>query len=177
MVEGIRARAWHLSQAVRASARTLAQDLDYGTARVVFCSAEPKAVETAEIVAAVAGLPVVIDDRLCEHRRGVVTATIDDESFKKRVEQVLRDPASDSYGEETGEQALSRFTAAITDLSDREAEHDVVVVSHGTVIALFSEQDVEKRIALWSGLRMPDSLMRIAPSLATGVTQPPLADR
>lgn len=158
MVEGVPARAWRLSDAGREAARALARDIDVGTARVVYSSTEPKALETAQIVADLAGLSVVPDERLGEHRRGTVEAIADDLSFRKRVEGVLRDPDSDTFGEETGAQAVRRFTAAMTEIVDEEMGRDVIVVSHGTVIALFTERDVEKRVALWRNLGMPDAI-------------------
>jgi len=158
MVDGVRARDWSLSRAGRESARAFAHGLNLGTATAVYCSAEPKAVETAAFVAAAAGLPVIVDERLDEHRRGVVTTTDDGESFRERVERVLRHPEVHSFGEESGDQARTRFAAAIADISDRDPERVVVVVSHGTVIALFAEQDVEQRVALWTSLKMPDAV-------------------
>jgi len=35
---------------------------------------------------------------------------------------------------------------------EAEGENDVVIVTHGTVLALFAESKVDKRVALWRAL-------------------------
>lgn len=160
IVTGVRACDWVLSDKGRDAAIAFARDFEFGTARCIWTSAEPKAAETARLLAAQQGLDVSVDRDLGEHRRGPVSRDSSAATFTSQVEQLLRDPSRCGLGEETGEAALQRFARAVDKAIDCEGDSDVVIVAHGTVISLFAESDVERRVALWMSLGFPAEVRR-----------------
>ena len=90
-----------------------------------------RARETAKPIAAVFGLPVVIDERLIE--AGNVfegERALEDGAWRApRNWQHLRNPLEPSWGEPYAEVA-ARMIAAVNDIRDRVCGHEAVVVSH-----------------------------------------------
>ena len=138
----VSSHAWHLSDKGRSRCEYLADALaDYDPVAIV-SSGEPKAVETAEIVAARCGLQVEIEPELHEHDRHGV-ARLSNREFRNAVAQLFAEPDILAFGNETGAQAQQRFALAIDRVLARyytmmhHPAGNVIAVSHGTVMSLF----------------------------------------
>jgi broad specificity phosphatase PhoE len=167
------AHRWHLGAEGIAGARRLGERLrEYGPSRIV-SSREPKAMETAAIVAEVLGLTHGVEDDLHEHERpepGLLGA----DEFQRKVEALFARPADVAFGAESAATALRRFAVALDRIAARELEM-TVIVTHGTVISLFAaEHGAGDGFALWKRLGLPSflvfetpgwTLTEIAPSL------------
>ena len=152
VVPGLPPRRWELSAEGRRRALVLADRLaEFGAVQVV-SSIEPKAAETAEIVAQRLGVPAVTAKGLHEHERETAPF-LGAEAFAAAVAWLFEEPGRVVFGEESADSAGDRFAAAVEALS---GDHDEIVVAHGTVIALYVS-----RIAgidpypLWQSLGLP----------------------
>jgi broad specificity phosphatase PhoE len=129
------AAQWPLSAEGAARARAFAARLDPGTATRLCTSTEPKARDTARALADVWQLPVEDVPGLHEHERpGVPIMTR--EEFDGRIREMFERPDHRVFGAESAEQARRRFSKAVLRLVQQSRE-DIVVVTHGTVMALF----------------------------------------
>ena len=152
VVPGRPARLWELSLEGRRRALVLADRLaEFGAVNVV-SSIEPKAVETAEIVAQRLGVPAVTAKGLHEHERDSAPF-LGAEAFAAAVARLFDESDRVVFGEESANRAADRFAAAVDGLA---GDRDEIVVAHGTVIALYVS-----RIAgidpypLWQSLGLP----------------------
>ncbi len=75
-------------------------------------SDEPKAQQTAQPLADRLGITVEIMPGLHEHERRTVDY-LDDEAFQATMARFFAEPDTLVFGEETANQALARFTAAV----------------------------------------------------------------
>lgn len=139
VVPTVPSEQWRLSERGRASCGPLAEALRAHAPRVVVSSEEPKAVETAELVAKHLSIPHETAADLYEHDRRDVPHMRSGE-FISMIELFFRRPDELVLGAETANEARARFAAAIDEVMTRHPQGDVAVVSHGTVIALFLEQ-------------------------------------
>ena len=144
------ASAWKLGEVGRRRAESLAAKLKEYSPDVIWSSREPKAIETAEIVADELGVPVKIADRLEEHHRDNVPFLPSRDEFEKAVERFFLRPDRLVLGTETANQARDRFAAAIDEVIDA-GQSDSIVVTHGTVMTLYvaSVAGVQ-RMAFWA---------------------------
>ena len=156
---------WHLSPDGVAGARRLGERLRaYAPDRIV-SSTEPKALETAAIVAEVLGLPLETAEGLHEHERPE-SGVLGTEEFARRIADVFARPDEIAYGAESANAALRRFSTAL-DAILAAHERDVVVVSHGTVISLFAAARAgQDALALWSLLGLPSFIVLARPTFA-----------
>ena len=149
------ASAWRLGAPGRRRSELLASRLQDLSPRVVWSSREPKAVETAEIVAASFGVPVQVADGLEEHHRDNVPFYPTPDEFEAAVERFFDNPDRLVLGSETAEQARDRMSAAIDSVVDA-CHTDTIVVTHGTVMTLYvaSIADVDP-MCFWRRLGLP----------------------
>ena len=176
------ASEWRLDEVGRRRAELLADRLRGFSPDVVWSSREPKAVETAEIVAAAFGVPVRTADGLEEHHRIGVPYFPTRDEFESAVEQLFCSPDQLVFGTETDGQALSRFTAAIDDVIDA-GQTETVVVTHGTVMPLYAASVAGVLpMGFWRRLGMPSFVVLTLPdlhiaSIVENVTAEVSADR
>ena len=155
---------WRLSEAGLARARTFAKRLDPGTARTVFTSEEPKAIETAQALAFEWGLEVTRAAGLHEHERPQAQMLTRD-AFEARVRDLFARPDERVFGAESAARARRRFTMAVMRAVTASTD-DVIVVSHGTVITLFAaEAGGVEPFAFWKKLEMPCAVELSLPDL------------
>ena len=149
------ASTWQLSERGRAKAKLLADELRAFGPASIWCSKEPKAIETAQILAGALNAPLHIIDGLEEHHRSSVPYFPALDDFEHAVERFFRNPDKLVLGEETAHQALHRFTAAI-DRAKETAAGTIIVVTHGTVMTLYmaSVSSVEP-MCFWRNLDTP----------------------
>jgi broad specificity phosphatase PhoE len=130
---------------------------------VIVTSSEPKAMETAEIVSKHIGKNLEVGEGLHEHDRSNVTFLSAGE-FQTAVADFFMHPQKLVFGKETAEQAQQRFAKAIEQVLGKHSRGNVVVVAHGTVIALFIADCVNAEpFPLWQRLGLPSYIILSIP--------------
>ena len=146
---------WTLSDQGREQARALAGELAAMQPAIVVSSEEPKAVETAQILAEELKLPIEQHADLREHDRRNVPHMRSGE-FISHVELFFRRPDELNLGDETANEALDRFEEAVEGLLAKHSEGNVAIVSHGTVIALFIARHSDRNgFQVWREMSLP----------------------
>jgi broad specificity phosphatase PhoE len=144
-----------LSEKGRLQSGVLAEILKkYGLGCLV-ASEEPKAAETAEIVARRLGLAWGVAPGLHEHdRTGAAFGT--QKEFESAARTFFENPGSLVWGNETAEKARARFTDAVRAVIEKRPEGNLALVAHGTVITLFlTQHGVFDPHGFWRGLGLP----------------------
>ena len=159
------ASAWRLGEIGCRRAEDLAARLRDFSPEVIWSSSEPKAEETAEVIAGAFGVALKVMDGLEEHHRGNVPF-LPKEGFERTVERFFCNPGQLVLGTETADQARERIADSIDAIL--EAGHtDSIVVTHGTVIALYVASVAGVRPAcLWRRLGLPSYVALTVPSMA-----------
>ncbi|HEY1709644.1 MAG TPA: histidine phosphatase family protein [Rhizomicrobium sp.] len=146
---------WVLSDQGRARCVWLADALrTEGTGRL--CSSlEPKALETAALVATHLGIPVEPHAGLEENDRTGQGFAPEDE-LRRSIKAFFERPADIVMGRESAGVVFARFSGAVGRILARDAGRDVAVVTHGTVLTLFvSRHNAIDPFAFWGGLSTP----------------------
>lgn len=157
------AREWHLSDVGRERCQALAGRLAAYGPDVIVTSLEPKAIETAQIVADVLGLPFVTAPDLHEHDRSHVGFETR-ERFEQQVAEFFLKPDQLVFGAEAADQAHRRFADAAHNLIEEHAEENLLVIAHGTVITLFVSHAAQvEPFALWKRLGLPSFVVMALP--------------
>jgi broad specificity phosphatase PhoE len=153
--EAVPPPTWRLSAAGRDAALALAGRLaDFAPAAAV-ASPEPKALETAQIMAARLGLSAEEDAGFAEHRRPDL-AFGSREEFEARMAAFFADPAEPVFGGESADQAHDRFAAALA----RYTARPLLVATHGTVLSLYLSRRLRlEPFALWKSLALPEAFV------------------
>lgn len=156
VIPGQPPETWKLSDKGRQSCVPLAEKLAAYSIAKIFSSSEPKAIETAELVAAKLGIPTETANDLFEHDRSNVPHMRSGE-FISAMEHFFRRPDELVLGKETAAECLERFSAAVQSILEANAkESSIAIVSHGTVIALYLEKLAGKpAFQLWRELGLP----------------------
>jgi broad specificity phosphatase PhoE len=159
------AAQWRLSEEGVARARDLARTHAAPNTTRVYTSVEPKAKETARLLAegwemkAVEAVP-----GLHEHERPEAQL-MTREAFELKVRELFARPSEKVFGAESADRARRRFTMAVMRLVS-STPGDVVVVSHGTVITLFvAEAAGVQPFDFWKKLDMPGVTRLTLPEL------------
>jgi broad specificity phosphatase PhoE len=166
MVPGLPANRWHLAEVGRLRCQALAEHLAPYRPDVIVASTEPKAAETAELVAGALHKPWHIATDLHEHERSGV-GWLDRAQFEAQVAEFFRRPDAPVFGGETADQAHARFAAAVAALMTAQyPARNLAVVAHGTVISLFVARlaGVEP-FSLWSRLGLPSFVVLSLPEM------------
>lgn len=125
-----------LTRLGREQARELGQRLRGEKVAGIVCSELSRAVQTAEIVAAVLGLPVRVREGLQEFPAGdYLGRPYDHDFFDPMVRGWLAGELDVGVpGGETGRQTADRVLAVLDDVADQYRGETVLAVSHGGVI-------------------------------------------
>jgi broad specificity phosphatase PhoE len=146
---------WRLSEEGQIRAHQLAEQLEDFAPEVLVSSDEPKAKETAEIVAAHLRLKMQVVPGLHEHDRSHVPFLSYD-AFQSSIREFFQKPSELVFGDETADQAHTRFYQAVHSILTEHKDKTVVVVTHGTVISLFvSRLTGSSDLDLWNTLGLP----------------------
>jgi broad specificity phosphatase PhoE len=149
------AHTWRLSEEGRFRAQRLADELENFAPDVLVSSTEPKARETAEIVAARLQLELQEVEDLHEHDRSNVPFLPYD-TFQVSLREFFQQPHALVFGMETADQADARFYRAVHAILNEHRDKSVVIVSHGTVISLFvARLTGSSALDLWTRLGLP----------------------
>ena len=155
VIPGTPPERWKLSDKGRESCIPLAEALRAHAPAVIVSSDEPKAQETAQLVAEHLKLTSETAKGLQEHDRSNVPHMRSGE-FISHIELFFRRPRELVLGRETAEQATQRFEAAVEAGLKTHPSGNVAIVSHGTVIALFvASYGGENAFAMWRRMGLP----------------------
>lgn len=146
---------WPLSDRGRAMCKPLAMRIAEHEPAAIVSSTEPKALETAQLVAAELGLSSSTAEGLHEHDRSNVPHMRSGE-FISMVELFFRKPEQRVLGNETAAAAASRFAGAIDGVLTAHPEENLAVVTHGTVLALLlADRAGQNAFELWRSMALP----------------------
>lgn len=146
---------WPLCPEGREAVTRLAEKLMAYEPAAVISSPEPKALETAEIIAGRLRLKVKTDEGLHEHKRPAL-AFGTEEAFRARIAQVFADPTKPVAGGESVTQACDRLSRCL----DAHAVRPLVAVTHGTVLSEFLGRQLRVNAHdLWRSLHTPDAFV------------------
>jgi len=149
------ANTWRLSEEGRLRALHLAEHLESFEPEVIVSSNEPKAKETAEIVALRLQLYAQILSDLHEHDRSNVPYLAHD-AFQASIRHFFQKPDELVFGSETASEAHARFFRAVHSILNVYRNKTVVIVTHGSVISLFvSRLTGRSDLELWNMLGLP----------------------
>lgn len=126
------AREWCLSPQGEAQARALAGQPFWSQVTGLLLSSEVKTRLTAAPLLAERQLPVTVDDRLDELRRGEWCL-----DYRSRVAQAFAVPHRSAGGWEPANQALARFQAAVADAFHARPGCSLALIGHGLVLSLY----------------------------------------
>ncbi len=133
IVQSLPAREWKLSELGRARAGRLAELLKEYLPEVIISSKEPKARETAEIIAGIRQIKVHIADDLYEHDRSNVPYLTHSE-LQASIHEFFQKPSELVFGKETADQAHARIYRSVHSILNEHRNKTVIIVTHGTVI-------------------------------------------
>ena len=150
---------WQLSDLGKCRARALSPILSHYHPSCVYSSIEPKAVETAAILAGSLNIPSESHNGLHEHERSHVLWSTR-ERFASQVAELFARPNELVFGDETADQAVSRFSDAVAKLRENHADDTIAIVCHGTVMTLFVSywNDIDP-FQFWGSLDMPSMVV------------------
>lgn len=155
IIKNIPARDWKLSVEGQIRAQRLAERLNQYQPEVIVSSIEPKARETAEIIARKHNLEFYIVDGLHEHDRSKTSFLTKDE-FEIVIHEFFENPDVLVFGSETANQCHMRFHRAVYSVLNDHENRTIVIVAHGTVISLFVSRFVGiSGLDLWNELGLP----------------------
>lgn len=149
------AKTWPLSREGRRRAQQLAELLESYDPEVLLSSDEPKAQQTAEILARHLKLGMLIVSDLHEHDRSNLPF-LSPEELQSSIHHFFQKPHELVFGKETADQAHARFYRAVHSILSEHRNKTIVIVAHGTVISLFvSRLTGSSDVELWSQLGLP----------------------
>lgn len=156
---------WKLSDKGQELCGPLADAISPHEPGIIISSEEPKAAETARLVAGRLNIRTTTAPGLHEHDRRNVPHMRSAE-FISMMQLFFRNPDEHVLGKETADQALQRFTTSLKRVFDDHTEGNVAIVSHGTVIALFL-QDHDRRGAfeIWRRMGLPSFVVLSLPEM------------
>ena len=146
---------WPLCPEGREAVEALAGKIAAYRPIAVAASPEPKARETADIIAARLGLPVDVDPGLHEHKRQRLSFGTE-EAFREKIGRIFASPGEAVGGIETADEACERLAGALA----RHKGRPLVAVTHGTVLSLYVARllDLDAH-DLWRNLHTPDAFV------------------
>jgi broad specificity phosphatase PhoE len=172
VVASVAAAGWHLSAAGYERARALAATIKPHGLSCIHSSVEPKAVQTAEAFGDVFGVPIVQVPGLQEHERPGVPLLPSD-VFERTMEAFFSRPSERVFGNESADEARTRFEQALVSLIHNSGD-DLVVVTHGTVLTLtVAAKNRVDPLSFWKLLRMPSAVtLRLPDMTLEGIVTP-----
>jgi broad specificity phosphatase PhoE len=153
---GVPPPQWGLSPEGRADAEALSARVAALGPVAICASTEPKAIETARILARPLGLAIETDPAFDEHHREDWPFEPDAAVRDARMLRVLSEFGSSVEGAEVGAVAAARFAVGV----EARAARPLVVVSHGTILSLYLAwvASLEPQ-ELWRSLKLPEALV------------------
>lgn len=146
---------WNLSGQGHADCIPLAAAIRPHEPTVVLSSDEPKAIETAELVAAELRLPHAVVPGLHEHDRSNVP-NLPTREFISSMALFFAKPNQRVFGMESANQVLSRAEEALKDVVSERRGQNLAVVTHAAVIAAVVAAHARlDAYRLWRAMKAP----------------------
>ena len=123
---------WGLSEAGRARAQKFARSLVLSETKHIISSAERKAVETAQPIAAALGITVEIREGGHENDRSA-TGYLPPDEFEVVANEFFAKPSASVRGWERAIDAQARIVREVEIVLDRNLGGDILFVGHGAV--------------------------------------------
>lgn len=159
------AAQWILSAEGRQRCIDLAQELRPYHPDRLLVSIEPKAQQTAGLLAQELDRPMVIIGGLHEHERSSVPFSSQEE-FRAKIKALFDQPDELVFGDETANQAYRRFSAAIDSILSQFRGHNVAIITHGTVMTIWLARTCNvSPYSFWSDLGLPSFVILSRPDL------------
>lgn len=159
------AREWSLSAEGKQRSHVLADKLADFQPGIIAASTEPKAIETAQIIAQKFNKPVEIFAGLNEHDRSNF-GFVQEKKFLETLEAFFATPDKLVMGLETATEAFKRFQQAVENIIAKTPDGDVMIVSHGTVMTLFIASCTNQAaFQFWRQLEQPMAIALPLPEL------------
>ena len=163
IISTLPAKQWPLSEIGRAQCALLADQLATYAPAALVSSSEPKALETAQLVAQRMHTSVQVVDGLQEHDRSN-TPWLSSEEFEHAVAAFFHRPSELVLGCETAQQASERFARTMAQVTRWYVEQNVAVFTHGTVLSLYVARATGiEPFALWKRLGLPSFVVLTFP--------------
>ncbi len=160
------ARLWRLSATGRARCSVLAQHLGAYAPATIIASTEPKAAETAQLVAEALGRSWYCMEGLHEHDRSNAPF-LGTAEFEATMAHFFAEPDALVFGGETADAACERFSRALIEVLRRHPHGDLAIVAHGTVITLFvARTNGIDAFDFWQRLGLPSYVVLSLPDLS-----------
>lgn len=175
------AAKWRLSDEGRRACVDLAARLAEFEPTNVVGSTEPKAAETARIVAAELSLPCEIQEGLHEQDQSG-TPLLGSQEWQVAVAKMFAAPDQLVFGCETAAAASDRFATAVADTLRHHPGAMPAIVAHGRVISLLvARTNPVDPFAFWRRLGLPSFVVLGPPDfrivgVVESVSPPPGAD-
>ncbi|MEH1920566.1 histidine phosphatase family protein [Nostoc sp.] len=158
-IVGVPAKEWHLSAEGRYRSHLLAQKLANYQPAIIATSTEPKAIETAQIIAQKFDKSVEVVGGLHEHDRSNLSF-VEEKKFIETLAAFFATPDELVMGLETATQAYQRFQQAVENIIAKTPNGDVIIVTHGTVMTLFiANFTAEEPFHFWQQLENPMAIV------------------
>lgn len=165
IIPSIPASKWNLSETGRLRCKDLAEKLMFYSPDIFISSVEPKAIETAQIVARHFSKPFYSFVNLHEHDRTGVDF-VSKKQFESSMNIFFKFPERLVLGKETAFQACERFSKTIASLEGRYQNKSLAIVAHGTVITLFVAQTAGlEPFSFWKKMGLPSFVVFSLPQL------------
>jgi broad specificity phosphatase PhoE len=160
-------REWVLADEGRALAARLAGRLAGAGIDRFVSSTEPKARETAEIMAGALGVPCEAADGLHEQEREGMPFFATPADLDAAMRDFFARPAERVFGQESADEASARYSLALERVvGGADGDGALAVVSHGTVMTLFiARHNRVDPFELWRSLGLPSSAVLSLPDL------------
>ena len=142
---------WQLTTETEFILTKLAENPQFVKITQIYTSSEDKAIRTALPFTEKLKIPSVVVPGLEEVHRG--TTFLTDDEFIKLKRLKFEDMEANPDGGESSYAALSRFTQAIEHINTSHKNEHILVISHGTVLALYFahlKKDYAKLFEYWS---------------------------
>jgi broad specificity phosphatase PhoE len=158
---------WVLSAAGRKQSLELADRLTRYAPSSIFCSEEPKAVQTAEIIGLQLELPAIPLSGLQENDRSGVPFFSAEDQFREQMREFFERPDERVLGNESANEAHARFAKTVDQLLASAHPSPTVVVTHGAVLTLLvARANRVSSFLFWSNLAFTSFVVLSTPFLA-----------
>ncbi len=154
---------WPLSPKGRDLCVALADAIKTYEPHLIVSSPMRRASETAQLTAERLGVPWRTESGVEEHRRPFLHRT--DAELQATIRLFFESPAERVFGKESADECRDRFRAALDEIVRAEAEANVAIVSHRTILSAYAAPffDLEP-FELWTRLESPSFMVLDASS-------------
>jgi len=158
IAEGVPSAQWKLSADGAKASAALAENFRGYEFAGIASSPEPKAIGTAEALAAPLGLGIEIDAGFAEHARHSL-GYLPRADMEAGVARLFASRDERVFGDETADQLHARFAAALARQAAKGAR-DVMAVTHGTILTIYLSRTLGiEPLPFWRALTTPAALI------------------